>query len=183
MALSIGRLPLLSTAKTVDLAGNIVSSASSSRQFPTRILTRPVDVPPLPLWGCLVRFLGLTPAEQRALVAGGAAGALERGGELAPVPGAQSGPAGPPAQLQAFLEGPAQPQQLMKRAGAPRERRRAGPRPGASVWKRPSSPGCRPMAPGAMTRYRQQAAVPRVPLVRATPQGKAVCCYLRGGRV
>ena len=73
---------------------------------------RPVDVPPLPLWGCLVRFLGLTPAEQRAWWQ-----AVQQARWSVVVSWRLSlglSPAQPaPAQLQAFLEGPAQPQQLM----------------------------------------------------------------------
>ena len=69
--------------------------------------------PPPPLWGCLVRFLGLTPAEQR-----GWWQAVQQARWSVVVSwrlGLGLSPAQPtPMQLQAFLEGPASPQQLMR---------------------------------------------------------------------
>ena len=71
-----------------------------------------LDVPPPPLWGCLVRFLGLTPAEQQQWWR-----AVQQARWSVVVSwrlGLGLSPAQPtPMQLQAFLDGPASPQQLM----------------------------------------------------------------------
>jgi hypothetical protein len=71
-----------------------------------------VDVPPPALWGCLVRFLGLTPAEQRQWwqAVQQARWSVVVSWRLA----LGLSPSQPtPLQLQAFLDGPAHPQQLM----------------------------------------------------------------------
>ena len=69
-------------------------------------------MPPPPLWGCLTRFLGLEPAEQQQWWR-----AVQQARWSQVVSwrlGLGLSAAQPtPAQLQAFLEGPAHPQQLM----------------------------------------------------------------------
>ena len=70
-------------------------------------------MPPPPLWGCLTRFLGLEPAEQQQWWR-----AVQQARWSQVVSwrlGLGLSPAQPtPMQLQAFLEGPAHPEQLMR---------------------------------------------------------------------